>query len=354
MIVVLKLHIKDSFHQRNLQQQPQHNNNISISDSDIVNTITTSNITTTSNTTTITCTCTTTIKTAARTVDIIIIIISCRTIRNGCRRWTTTTTRVASQPLQQLQEEESTTITSRRLDAAALQEQQDQQEGDDDDVPGGTGGYMNDTREKMIRRRNDDHGEDEITSNVSSTASEMGTVINLGNNAARMAEIEAMAAMMEAEDESGDAPSSRNDNRDDDDDDDDLHIEEPPKLSSSLLHNDSGLDLPMLESSSFEQPSMLLPRSQVNTSINSRTSSSSFDMGFGYVNRQHPNDSHTSINNKNDVSSDRSNENNYSLEVGTGITPTPSTRKKTAAASNNIRNGICCHSKDRTNQWSWY
>lgn len=78
--------------------------------------------------------------------------------------------------------------------------------------------------------------EDDDTSYVSSTASEMGTVINVGSD--RFAEIEAMAAMVEAN------PSVL-----------EMPIEE--ESSSILLGEKSGLTLPILEAKSFDEPTVL-------------------------------------------------------------------------------------------------
>jgi hypothetical protein len=186
------------------------------------------------------------------------------------------------------------------LDAFALQQQQ-QQDAEQDYNP-------------VTFPRHDD----DIASNVSSTASEMGTVINLGNHEERMREIDELARMMQEDDDDDGSDDHGDDRRNTslmDETDHNLHIEPPPKLSNSLLHNDSGLDLPILESKSFDKPTLLPSNRSTATPVAA--------LGFGYVHR-HPyqNDDVLAKNMRNEsavnVSSDRSNEQNYSLEVHAG------------------------------------
>ncbi|KAG7365539.1 hypothetical protein IV203_038743 [Nitzschia inconspicua] len=202
------------------------------------------------------------------------------------------------------------TFMTRRLDATALQEQDQTNIQTRLDYNGNKRDDDND---------DDDDDDDDGASNVSSTASEMGTVINLGNHAARMKEIEELAAMIEAEeteqgqdeDESADEKEQHTSLVDgiDDDEENVPHIEPPPKLSNSLLQNDSGLDLPILESKSFEKPTLLPSNRKFATTVNAAV-----DLGLGRLYRP----SHLPKDESTNTSTDRSNDNNYSLEVNAG------------------------------------
>ncbi|KAL3920694.1 MAG: hypothetical protein SGARI_006882, partial [Bacillariaceae sp.] len=164
------------------------------------------------------------------------------------------------------------TTPTAHLDAEALKRQDAHQNGET------TNPHF--LQQHQLLNSNNNNSDADIASTVSSTASEYGTVINLGNHEQRMKEIDELAKMMEEDgeidnngenDDTSNEESSKSDRRRNtslmdedetdaqDDDDDHLHIEPPPRLSNSLLHNDSGLDLPILESKSFDKPTALPP-----------------------------------------------------------------------------------------------
>ena len=108
-------------------------------------------------------------------------------------------------------------------------------------------------RDNSLLEEDDDDGVgSDVVSDVLSTASEMGTVINIGNMTAKMAEIDAMAALIEA------SP----------------HFESQQQQlgaadGDEIRELNSGLSLPILESKSFDRPSFL-PRN--NRSSNGENS----------------------------------------------------------------------------------
>ncbi len=113
---------------------------------------------------------------------------------------------------------------------------------------------------------NDDY-DDEGVSEVLSTASEFGTVINVGGTAARLAEIDAMAALIEAD------PAF------------DERSNEDVEVEDTL---DYGLALPVLETKSFDRPASLSTQNKKVQMIKQSTSfvSSSKDMDIEMKNER--------------------------------------------------------------------